>query len=416
MKVCLLFFVLILFVSCSKRNRDNPFDSTGDQPVNLYGHSLNKSVQLSWDLPNLVDYTGFNLYREEQDVDETFTRVAELAPTATSYTDLTVEFGFTYNYFIKVAAGNLESRSSNEISVTPGPGYNWIIDETSYKVVKTSYDLSYTLLVYDTYPDRPTDMAVSSHLNTGVILFTRSGLIQEINLSGNLNMQHREIQYPYAIAYDPVSTLFWIADSSGVLYTLDTGNHSIIPIYSSLSKPISLNIAAQQNIISIVDISEKEIVQFNRAGYLIDKISLINGKSLQGPTHFIFDENHNRIWLVDGNSNFDYIYTKLSEDENYFLADSVLNCGDIDISLSSDLAWYVSLNSNRSSVLQLSPDGTRLFELTYFYNPFDLQVNPYDGSLLVVDSWSGRVLHYDNSNRIIGIMKNLIFPVKVVVQ
>ncbi|MEE9117452.1 MAG: hypothetical protein V3U02_02500, partial [Calditrichia bacterium] len=112
----------------------------------------------------------------------------------------------------------------------------------------------------------------------------------------------------------------------------------------------------------------------------------------------------------------DYIYTKSSEDEEYFLADSVINAGDIEVSPSSEQAWYVSFNRDSSIVLQLSAEGTRQLELSYFYNPYDIHVNPYDGSLLVVDSWNGRVLHYDDSNRLIGKMVNLSFPVKVMVQ
>ena len=416
MKQFLLPFCLVVLISCSERNKNNPFDPNGDQPLDLRGRSFNKSVELSWSFPNLTDYTGFNLYRKIEDNEQFFTRIVELPRNSSSYTDITVEYGNTYNYIVKIASGNLESRPSNEISVTPGPGFNWILDENAYRILKTSYDLSYTFLVYDTYPGRPTDMAVSNYLQTCVILCTQSGVIHEIDFSGNLKNRYYGIRYPYSVAYDPVGSLFWIADSSGALYILDTNTDNISPVYLSLSKPISIHIAAQQNIISIVDVGEKEIVQINRYGYLLSKITSVNGKSLEGPSHYIVDEKNNRSWLIDGNSNIDYIYTKLAEDEEYFLADSVLNAGDIDISLSNELAWYVSYNRDRSIVLQLSADGTRQLELSYFYNPLDLHVNPYDGSLLVVDSWNGSVIHYDNSNRIIGKIANLVFPVKVVVQ
>jgi len=416
MKKLIIPFCFLLIVSCSERNQNNPFDSNGDAPVNLRAQSIDESVELSWIGPNLIDYTGFNLYRKQEGVDQFFTRIAELPAIARTYTDTTVEFGNKYIYFIKVASGNLESRPSGEVSVRPGPGFNWILDETYYKILKTSYDLSYIYLYYDTFPGRPTDMAVSNNLRTGVILYTRSGLVEEIDFSGNRKNQYEGIRHPYRIAYDPVGTLFWIADSSGILYTLNTRSGQIRVVNSSLSNPISIDIAASQNIISVVDAGNKKIVQFNRSGDIVNTISHINGNPLEGPYRYIIDEENDRGWLVDGNMEIDYIYTNSSESEDYFLADSIYNAGDIEINPSNGQAWYISFNRDSSEVLQLSADGTRQLELKYFYNPYDLQVNPYDGSLLVVDSWNGRVLHYDSSNKLIGEIRNLVFPVKVVVQ
>jgi hypothetical protein len=130
----------------------------------------------------------------------------------------------------------------------------------------------------------------------------------------------------------------------------------------------------------------------------------------------VIDEVNDRCWLVDGNANIDYIYTKSLEENEFFLADSALNAGDVAISLSSEHAWYVSFNSDESVVLQLSASGTRQLELKYFFNPYDIHVNPYDGSLLVVDSWNGKIVHFNEANKVIGEAENLVFPVKVIVQ
>jgi hypothetical protein len=315
-----------------------------------------------------------------------------------------------------VASGTLESQPSKPVSVTPGKGFNWIVDETSFQIRKLSYDLSYTFLAIDTYPGMPTDMAVSTRLNRGVILFNRSSKIQEIDLSGNLQTQYEQVDFPYAVAYDSVGTLFWIVDSSGYLFTLDTRSNIVRNVSASLTKPIAIHIAPLNDIISVVDAGSKQIVQFNRSGTRVNTISSISGKPLQGPYRYVIDEKNDRCWLVDGNMNIDYIYTKHLDDQDFFLADSAGNAGDIEASLTSEQAWYVSFNVDESVVLQLSAEGTRQLKLSYFFNPYDLQVNHYDGTLLVADSWNGRILHYDGSNRLIGEAKNLIFPVKVVVQ
>ena len=416
MKTLVTSMCLFTLISCTQRDRDNPFDPNGEIPVYLSARSISEIVELSWNSPDIVDYTGFNIYRKSEFSGQSFIRIAELSRNIREYTDTTISYGTTYTYYVKVASGNLESRPSEPVSVTPGPGFNWIVDKSSSQIRKVSYDLSYTFVVYDTYPNLPTDMAVSNSLETGVVLYNTSSRIEEIDLSANVKSTYDQIIYPYAIAYDPLGTLFWIVDSSGYLYTLNTKSNTIRPISASLTKPISINIAPTKNLISVVDAGAKEIVQFNRSGTYVNRISSINGKSLEGPYRFVIDETHNRCWMVDGNSNIDYIYTKSLDEEEFFLADSSLNAGDIEVSRFFERAWYVSFDNSQSVVLQLSAEGTRQLELSYFYNPYDLHVNQYDGSLIVVDSWNGKVLHYNESNRQIGRIESLVFPVKVVVQ
>lgn len=416
MKKFLIYSTLVLFLSCSERDKDNPFDPGGDIPLYLQARSVQETVELSWNSPNIVDYTGFNIYRKEDGSEQSFKRIVEVSRFARSFTDTTISFGNTYVYFLKIASGSIESQPSEPIEVTPGEGFNWIVDKTSYQIRKMSYDLSYTFLALDTYPGMPTDMAISNRLETGIILYSGSELVQEINLSGNLRNEYDQIKFPYAVAYDPIGTLFWVVDSSGYLYSIDTQSNIIRNRSSLFSNPRSIHIAPEQNVISIVDAGAKEIVQFNRSGTLINRISTINGKPLEGPYRYITDEKHNRIWLVDGNSDKDYIYTKSVDDEEFFLADSALNAGDIEPDFFGEQAWYVSFNVDESVIMQLSAEGTRQLELSYFFNPYDIQVNPYDGSLLVADSWNGIVKHYNKSNKLIGEMENLIFPVKVIVQ
>jgi hypothetical protein len=174
----------------------------------------------------------------------------------------------------------------------------------------------------------------------------------------------------------------------------------------------------------VVDIGSKEIIQFNRSGIHVNTISKVNGKNLEGPARYIADDINDRDWMIDRNEILDRIYTKPQQSDMFTYADSLSKPGrlegasrsDLVTNPFNDLAWTILLNNQSSSVLQLSADGTRHWELTGFYNPYDLEINPYDGTLLVVDTGNSRVVHYDKSHNILGTAETLNFPIKVLIE
>jgi DNA-binding beta-propeller fold protein YncE len=295
---------------------------------------------------------------------------------------------------------------------------NWIVDKWGYQLLKTTYDVEHTILTYETnWP--PTDMALSKDIGTAVILYQSSGTVEEIDLSGGFKNRYNQIKYPTAVVFEPVDSKFWIADSSGYLYQLDTQSDEVRVIYSSLSRPVALHCAPTKNLISVVDIGSKEIIHFNRSGQRLNSIRFINGERLEGPSQFIIDEVNDRYWLIDGNENVDYIYARHPIDNAYSLIDSLEDAGDLEIGLIDGTAWIGSIDIPNSLVLQLSPEGTRQLQLSGFYYAYDLQINPYDGTLLVIDlrnTEKDRVMHYNRSHEVIGSSNIYNTPVRVLVE
>ncbi len=411
--------LLVVFsLFCSERKKDNPFDPAGKEPVKLSILSFDMRVELSWDNPDISDYKGFNIYRQEEGVDDSFKKIAEnILPDTRQFND-NVDYEKTYRYFITVRGTDIESQPSGTVSITPGPGLNWIVDKWGYQILKTTYDVEHTILTYETnWP--PTDMALSKDIGTAVILYQGSGTVEEIDLSGGFKNRYNQIKYPTAVVFEPVDSKFWIADSSGYLYRLDTQSDEVRVIYSSLSRPVALHCAPAKNLISVVDIESKEIIHFNRSGQRLNSIRFINGKRLEGPSRFIIDEVNDRYWLIDGNENVDYIYTRRLQDNTYSLIDSLEDAGDLEIGLIDETAWIGSIDIPNSLVLQLSPEGTRQLQLSGFYYAYDLQINPHDGTLLVVDlrnTEKDRVMHYNRSHEVIGSSNIYNTPVRVLVE
>ena len=64
-----IFCLLGLLLSCSERNRQNPFDPGGnlESPLELSIAPQNTAVRLNWILLKEIDFIGFNLYRSEAD-------------------------------------------------------------------------------------------------------------------------------------------------------------------------------------------------------------------------------------------------------------------------------------------------------------------------------------------------------------
>ncbi len=407
---------LMLTFSCSDRDKVNPFDSSGDISLSLGIVSYEKNIELTWDRPQVDGFSGFNVYRKAEGYDKSFVRIArDLPPGSRKYIDNDIEYERTYIYYITISGYDIESRPSEKVSINPGPGFNWIVDKWGYQIIKTTYDLEHKILFYDTdWP--PTNMALSKDLGVGVILYLGFNTVDKINLNGERTGQYTQIEFPIDIVYDHVDSLFWIVDSSGILYSLNTKTDRIVKVSQDFIKPTALFIAPEKDLICVVDKGSKAIIQLNRMGNIVNTISAINGKKLTEPTRFVIDEINDRTWLIDRNYEFDYIYTKGTNENDYTLLDSVFYSGDLETNSFDETGWLISYNAQNSAILQLSATGSRQLELFGYYNPNDILINPFDGTLLVADSGHSLVIHYDRDNNILGSTHNLTFPVKVLIE
>jgi len=413
----IIVLTLTFLFSCAEREKQNPFDPTGSAPITLSVTSRGQRVDLSWSNPDLSDFTGFNVYRKKETSDSAFNLLAIIQSSGTrNYSDNNVEFRQLYSYYVTIVGQNQESKPSNTVSITPGPGYNWVVDKWGFQIIKTTYDAEHLVLYYYTnYP--PSDMAVAKPFRIGLITFPSAGLVEVIGLiNGDLIETIDQITYPYVIAYDSSASNFWLGDSSGYLYKIDAETRNVELISSALRKPIFIHIAEQVGLISVVDLNLKEIVQFDRAGDVVNKITEINGQSLSGPRRFLYNEKYDRYWLSDGISSMDFIYTKNRIDDQFMCIDTLPQAIDLELSKYDDKIWLIDFKGFNSSLVQLSHTGIRQLEISGLYEPFDIQVNKYDGTLLIAESGRGRLLHYNNELQLLGMFTPLNFPVKVIVE
>jgi hypothetical protein len=414
-------FTMGLFIfsglSCAIREKLNPFDPNGHLNLNLDVFSTGQAVELSWDRPNLEGYTGFNIHRRQEGVDSSYKIIAENIPSERrTYTDDYLMYRQRYSYYITVVSEGIESKPSNTVSIVPGPGEVWIVDKWGYQLVHTTYDVEHVIGRYLTnWP--PTDCAIAGDLNTGLILYNEYGIIEGIELASLENRQLiTSVAHPYGVVYDPGAGGFWVIDSSGYLYQINASTFQLTALSPALGKPVQISISLQAGYINIVDQKLKKIITFDREGNKVSEISTVQGHALLQPERFAVTSNLGRFWLIDDSGEWDRIYTRAASDEDFQCIDSLSAAGDLSLTNDPSLVWIVSLNGTESSIMQLSASGTRQLELKGYYDPYDIEINRYDRTLLVADTGNSRVLHYDTGYQILGMYLNLYFPVKVIVE
>jgi hypothetical protein len=420
-RLLLLIFILTFIYFCSERQRTNPFDSNYNRnimPMFLSLIPVENCNQLSWDDPLFVDYSGFNIFRKLE-TDTAFQLLKNLPRGYSSCCDSAIKYGLEHNYYFTITGEGSESKPSAIKSTIPGPGYNWIVDKWGYQIFKTSYDTRY-LVLRENKMSPPQDMAIAKEFNLALITFTSGNAIEMIDLStGELINQLYNISIPYKACYDSIDDYFWVVDSSGSIYKISPVSFSVELIDNTLIHPIEISIAEQAGLIHIVDFGAKKILQYNREGNLLEIIDKIDSSPLQGPEKFIYDEQRGRSWFSDGNGQKDYIYTKLPSENKFQCIDSLSNAGDFELDPTEDAILLISLNPdeiNNSFIMQLYANGDRQTCISDLIYPLDISINMYDQSILVADSYCGRVLHYTENFRLLGFSNFYNFPIKILIE
>ena len=413
--------ILTVLYFCSERERTNPFDTNYPRktmPLILSLLPLEQCNRLSWDTPLFDDYSGFNIYRRLE-TDTAYQLISKLPRGHLTYNDSSITYGLEHDYYFTITGESGESKPSAVQSTIPGPGYNWIVDKWGYQIFKTSYDTRHLILRCNrSLP--PQDMAIAREYNLALLTYIYDSVVEIVDLAtGEIVNQLFTISTPYKTCYDSVDNHFWVIDSSGPLYKINPVTHQVQLIDNSMLNPIEMTISEQRGLINIVDYKAKMILRYNRHGSIIEVIDQINGFPLQGPQKFVYDEQRQRYWFLDGNNQKDYIYTKRSSETTYQCIDSLNIIGDFELHPAEDAILIISLprnGTNNSSVMQLYANGDRQTVIADLIYPLDIGINKYDESILIADSYHGRVLHYNREYKLLGFSNIYNFPIKILVE
>ncbi len=125
--IAILAFLLVLsaILSCTGDVppipvRNNPLDAnnpdTQGDPYHLRGEIADGGAQLTWDLFDWGPMTGFSLHRMEDN--GAFSLLTQINATKTTYTDLSIQNGHRYDYYIVASSDAGDFQPSEYVTVT----------------------------------------------------------------------------------------------------------------------------------------------------------------------------------------------------------------------------------------------------------------------------------------------------------
>ncbi len=424
LKIFILVFLTYLgFHSCTERLRENPLDPkvSGDPKLILSVLSFNDRIELSWNSIKMTDFTGFNVYRKNHP-DSSFILIAEnILPGNTSFTDIDIRYHLLHSYYITIQGESSESSPSNTISITPGRGYNWIVDKWGYQIFKITYDAQYSMERY--YTDwTPQDIAIDPERNVALItqpIGKRMDIIEtsEANLITMITSNnHSFIYQPYLVEFEPSTKMFWVSDSGGSVYRISSSDYSVHFTQSEITKPDEIFVHSNEGIVYIIDDNSNHIYRYDLNGNFVNRFSNIDNYIFSNPKKIVFDSVDNQFWLIDTSNDIDYLYTGFINNMQISLIDTFDHVFNIHLNPNDQTSWISVFEDGIYKILQLSKAGSRQLELTGFYKPNHVTHNPYDGTLLVTDSGNRRIVHYKENFEILGIFTNLNTPLRLEVE
>ena len=388
-QLLLLAFVLTMFLAgCAERKRNNPFDrgSGAHAPLRLELYPTDKWVEVKITLTDPIQVSGFRIYRAIDDSTQ-FRKIAELPRGTTSFLDSTIQWHHWYYYYGTALGAGVESPPSAVTKTYPGPGLNWILTRYNYSIDKYSYDLLHKIRSYATnYPAINWSVDLTNHkiwlANAQFGTVTRF----DLNLGYEDLFFEENLQYPIDVVWDPFINKAWVLD--------DEGNR--------------INLISELGIEKSYSLLQDEYYKLALLpGF---GVAVLSKKHLQ----FVFTKNDTVQSTVfdpdfvgyDLRQKGEQLYVLSVEPTERISHISVFTLPDLTsekyringyftmlrTTSTPDVFWMVEkISDQKTQLVKLSLQGTRLFQVPGTGLITDMAINPYDSSLVIVKRYEDRV-------------------------
>jgi len=421
LKILSLFVISILIISCQERARNNPFDPENDDQYIQIGFSLNSKdtlISLAWNIPHQPNYSSIEIYRKIE-TDDDFSLLAAVSNSVSNYKDIVNELDIRYSYYLVLIGNGAQSNPTQTKSIVPGPGSIWMLDDYLWEILKLSYDLSSTSLrkvgVW-----KPENLVFANEIERGLITYPLFNYFEIFDLTtGDILYGNQSIIKPFDAVYDASLDRFWLIDSLGSLYIVDSSaNEQFAGKF--FEKPVQIDIL--DDLLIVLDKELNRIHIFDTSPRLINFIGQNNDEeSFSNLKLFRVDQINKNIYILDKqkNNNSLYKYNLEKDHISKIYQDSLIRT--FDINKQNESIWIVIANKLNSDLLQLSSTGERLVSIPGFNIPRDVKINPNNGNVIVADITDQlnllehKVFHY-RSSTLIGSFRTYGDPFKVYIE
>ena len=400
----------LFFLQCADRNERNPFDPNNPQQiVNLTITPSSDAVTLNWGLSAPISgFKGFRIYRAIDDPED-FQPFTEVSPNQFSFTDSTTEQGRWYYYQISALGNTLETRPSDARRTYLGPGSYWVLSRSDFNIQQISYDFNHQLLgMQSSYLSNEWDISAGDSViwlsypqyARGIGKFNRRNGREELFSLSDLN-EITDIEYvvPENRLYllDAENASIYVIRDNQLLNTIaiDTMENFSRLRYSNADNRLYL--LGQSSLIRFSPDApqQPEVILQNVDGYQGQAIDLVDGKFyvLSASAR----DNRTQIRTISAQGgledslNIVGFFHKIRYDEvhNLFYAAE-------------------ALGSFQDGIVQLSADGNRQFDVPGFTQVAQIELNPFDRTIIVVDYLNNLISLFDREGNLISDSRNAV--------
>jgi len=404
--------LLILLLSCTDRERSNPLDlknpETLGRPTGLTVISIQDTIFLNWDIIELSDLTGYQIYRGSDTSTKPVLHAFVSAPSNT-FKDFTVVFDIEYDYQISAVGDNFESSRSDFAKITPGPTFNWITENGNQQIAKLTHDSRHLLhrtgrfsAIVDIEPNPRTGEVWVLNNFIGI-----EGNLKKVSSEGRVDERVITFGSPTDAALNYDLNEIWVADPQQSSVTkLDSIGNTIFTIHE-FTIPTLVAVDQRNGNCWVADNETNSVSRVLSDGTQMLK----SGVGFESITSMDLNSEDGSVWLVDGTR-----IVKINQNGDFLLEIKapLTFPGKIAINENSGELW--AINDNPASLYKFSPTGEMLFDVPVSFSPDNISVNLYDNSVLVSDVRGHTIYRVSEGGEILSLFKGLIFPDLVSVQ
>ena len=419
------FFLLFMIAGwgtltgCTERERKNPFDPGANQesPVRLSLKPTETAVVLEWEVEPISHVVGFRIYRSTND-NRHFQLYQEVEGDHRVFLDREVEPYRWYYYRVTALGPATESLPSNTEKTYLGKGKIYLTSHYGFWIRELSYDLLHTLNHFDTrFP--PVEWAPFLRENIVWLAYGPYKYIGRIHLSLAKEEDYFDdvLKIPIDVEVDP---------RTRNLFVLDDGTNELIQINNltimhrvALPADVYFQMTLQPEVRRMGILGESLFLWLS-----LDSRAILLTHSL--PDTLIYQDQtitRQTIYLlatVSGSRRTRLMTISPPSGEIHSLwLEGIFH--KIAVDADQRVFYLAEITDIRrpdtqQRLVKLSFNGDRLLELDNFNFIADIQINPYDHSVVVVDRLNDRLTLIGADGKKISESIKLYDPIRVHIE